>query len=488
MSEHTPAGTGPTGFAAEDWAARIQARDLGALTATVQRVQAVVGDERSSLHDLSRVLQNDSALVARVLHIANSPGYAINAEPVSTITRASSLIGFDAIRNICIANRLLEVLLAERELTERVRERLLRRVASSLHAAIQARMLLGNADARVREEAFLAALLEGIGESAFWSSGGEAVATLDAALEAPGCDEEAVVRAALGGSFRDLSAALTRAWGLDAALGPAGDALPVATVVRLANRIAETASREGWQSAAMRTLVAEAAKLLGTEEDEARLHLQAWGRQAEDLASCYGANQLARRMNFRPAADPPAARPRAAPGAADPAVQQRVLQQLQELSEGDADLNTLIRTAMDGVHTGIGMERTLTALLSQDRASVQMRFVLGDGGEKWGPAFRFALPAGRNVLRDCIVELRGAHYSARAGGTPVPRVPPELRRFSAGQDFVIAPIVLGARSIGLLYADRAPRGAAISAEEYATFVHFAERLGSCLTAASRRRG
>jgi hypothetical protein len=112
--------------------------------------------------------------------------------------------------------------------------------------------------------------------------------------------------------------------------------------------------------------------------------------------------------------------------------------------------------------------------------------VLGDGGEKWGPAFRFTLPAGRNVLRDCIVELRGAHHSARATAQPL-RVPPELRRFSAGQDFVIAPIVLGARSIGLLYADRAPSGAAISGEDYATFAHFAERLGSCLTVASRRR-
>jgi HD-like signal output (HDOD) protein len=486
------------------WIARLDVRDLGTLTGTVTRVQAVVGDEKSSLKDLSRVLQNDPTLVTKVLRIANSPGYMVTPEPVTTISRASSLIGFDTIRNICITNRLLDALLEQRQLPQGVEDRLLTRVASSLHAAAQARMLMVGAGNREREEAFLAALLERIGESAFWSVGGAEVEALDAALSEPGCNAEAVVRARLGGSFAEMSRALVRAWGLETALNPADngyhrDTGPgQAQVVQLANEIADAAAHDGWQSPRMKALVAQVAKLLGIEADEAAIRMRACGKQAEDLAACYGASQLARRMTHKPPPEAPRRKPVADGSPAesrndaalggDSAVQLRMLRQMATLSTtGNSDINSVIRAAMEGIQEGIGMERTLTALLTPDRRELQVRLWLGEGGEDWSKGFRFAITPGRNLLNDCLAELQSARYDARNPGTVGKRIPAPLLRFCAGQDFVLAPVAVGSRSIGVIYADRAPRGGTVTEQEFAAFVHFSQQLGSCLAQLTQRR-
>ena len=149
----------------EDWITRINQRELAALAAIVQRVQSLVGDEDSSAAQLSEVLRLDPSLSSKILRIANSPTYLVSPDPVTTLTRATTLIGFDAIANICITNRLLETLLARKELSRSVVERVLDRTAASLHAAVQARVMISNASSREREEAFLGALLEQIATS-----------------------------------------------------------------------------------------------------------------------------------------------------------------------------------------------------------------------------------------------------------------------------------------------------------------------------------
>src|SRR5262245_16354957 len=84
------------------WIERINQRDLAAMSKTVQRVQAVVGDDNSSLQSLTEALQSDPALSAKILRVSNSPTYLTAPDPVTTVSRAATVIGFDAIRNICI--------------------------------------------------------------------------------------------------------------------------------------------------------------------------------------------------------------------------------------------------------------------------------------------------------------------------------------------------------------------------------------------------
>ena len=132
---------------------------------------------------------------------------------------------------------------------------------------------------------------------------------------------------------------------------------------------------------------------------------------------------------------------------------------------------------MDGVQEGIGMDRTIAALLSPDRGALQTRLWRGDGGREWSALFRFEVPTGRNIFRECVSGLAPFRYDAALPGTLHGLVPRELRRFAQGQDFVLAPIAVGSRAIGVLYADRSPSGRAIREEDFAAFRHLAQQLG-----------
>jgi HD-like signal output (HDOD) protein len=476
------------------WVARINRTELATLNATVQGVQRVIGDRRSSFAQLSEVLLRDAALSARLLKVANSPAYGVSAEPVTTVTRAATLLGFDAVRSICITSRLLDALLGDGGLAPAVAGRMLNRIASALHAAVQARMMLGGAAERTREEVFLAALLGRIGESAFWSLPAPEVAALDAALSVPGCAPAAAVDEVLGGSFAELSAALLRSWGLDEAvdLASAASGQPEARAIRLAGELADVVAADGWRPRKLEPLFRQIAVLTNLSEEDAAHRARDCARQAQELAACFGAGVLAQRMIGCADTPPPAAGP-GAPAMAtalsrepDAARQGQALAELAACAGSGADINALLQVAMDGVHEGIGMDRTIAALLSPDRAALQTRLWRGSGGREWSTAFRFDVAEGRNILRDCVTGLAPSRYDCAAPGTQQRLVPRELRRFAQGHDFVLAPIAIGGRAIGVLYADRSPSERAIGEEDFAAFRRLSEQLGRSLLRLAQR--
>jgi HDOD domain len=486
MSEHDETPTKTT-----DWVEILNRQELGVVTATVQRVQAVLANDRSSLQDLSKALHQDPETTAKVLRVANSPAYMTGPEPVTSVVRASSLMGLDTIRNICVTNRLLEVLLAEHDLPERIRDRLLTRVAASLHAAVLARQILKGQDAMIREGVFIAALLDGIGECAFWSSRLPETLTLDTALQEPGCDPEFAVRQLLGGTFRDLSRALVQSWGLTSVLDPADDdaggATEFALVVRVANEIAEAVASEGWQSSAVRRRLPDIAEVMGIETDEAAIRLNAWSKLAEEIAGCYGVGALARRMVYRPFEE--AARRRALAGNApvralgtvsNPPRQARALREMSAAAREGAGALVLIQKLAEGVEEGLGMERVVAALLTPDRKMLQMRIALGENNTTWAPAFRFELAGPRGTFQECLSDNRCLHLGAREMQAPRSTVPRALVRFSTAQDFLLGPILVGARAIGALYCDRAPSATPIEPDEFEAFTRMLVHLGTLL--------
>jgi len=492
-----------------EWVEKIGEQELASLTIAVRKVQAVLSDERSSIQQLSEALLKDPVLTAKLLKIANSPSYSVSPEPVTTVTRASALLGFDAIRNICITSRLLESLLAERVLTGTVRERLLRRTASSLHAAIQARMMMGEAREQEREEVFIAALLRDIGEIAFWCLGSEEACALSEALDAPDPDTEKLVREHVGSTFGEISASLIRSWGLAALLAGETDGAAGSTrefqLIGLAHDVADCVAREGWHSAGLSKLLPRAAILMNSTEQEARRRLRACGQEAEQLAVCYGAGVLASRMALKPAFAPSREDTRAGPKAVDtdrqsrdgapadgasgtcgdPALQLKVLQELTAMMQRGPDVNSVICMAMEGVHKGIGMDRTVTALVSPDRKSISTRFSLGDEENASDVPFSFSLEGTPNLLQSCMQDNRVLHHVAT--GADCAGLPEGLARFSAYHGFLLAPIRIGERSIGVLYADRAISGRPIRADDFNAFRHFANQLAMCLTFATQTR-
>ncbi len=75
---------------------------MKALNYTLPRVMAVVNNINSSARDLVRVIQMDPVLTARVLRVANSAYFGMREE-VSSLHRATILLGMNTIRNLALA-------------------------------------------------------------------------------------------------------------------------------------------------------------------------------------------------------------------------------------------------------------------------------------------------------------------------------------------------------------------------------------------------
>ncbi len=77
-------------------------RDLPTLPQVVIKILEAVEDEYSSAADLTTLLEQDHAISARVLRLANSAFYGLRNE-VDTIQRAVVVLGFDAVSHLALA-------------------------------------------------------------------------------------------------------------------------------------------------------------------------------------------------------------------------------------------------------------------------------------------------------------------------------------------------------------------------------------------------
>ena len=71
------------------------------------RINAMVNDPNVSATDIGNVIQQDPALTARLLRIANSPLYGF-ASKVDTVSRAVAVLGSKEIRDLVFATSALK--------------------------------------------------------------------------------------------------------------------------------------------------------------------------------------------------------------------------------------------------------------------------------------------------------------------------------------------------------------------------------------------
>lgn len=75
---------------------------LVSLPAAYVRLSELVDDPTSSVDDISQVINQDVALTARLLRVANSPLYGFQTQ-IDTVTRAVTVLGIQQVRDISLA-------------------------------------------------------------------------------------------------------------------------------------------------------------------------------------------------------------------------------------------------------------------------------------------------------------------------------------------------------------------------------------------------
>ena len=283
---------------ADYWTKRISDQEMPALCSTVRDLEKLAKDDVSSLSLLGRSVMHDNALTSRILRVANSATYNKGINPVSTVSRAAVVLGFDTIRNICITAKLLTSLLENKHLSESVYQRLLKLMAQSFQAAMLARMMMSDRGESLREEVFIASLLYRIGESAFWSMGGELTEQLDNKLLAIDnkIEQNSLIRAELGTSFTQLTQSIARSWGLGEvlikSLAQPDERMPEIRCIFLADKLSEIVSQPKVNAEELHKRLSQAAEMLDISVDEFTEKFIDCSEITHKLAIEYGAKAI----------------------------------------------------------------------------------------------------------------------------------------------------------------------------------------------------
>ena len=188
--------------------------DFPALSDSVTRIQRVAHSEDDSISDLTHEILKDVALTHKLLRLVNSVHYAhAGRGTISTVSRAVSLVGFNAVRNMALSLVLLDHM-QDKAHAEQMREEFLR----SMMAGSVAAELCGPGQGA--EEAFIGAMFQNLGRmlcSFYFPEEAEQVRHLVAAGRLEG-GEEAAAMQVLGLGFEDLGTGVARVWGLPESL------------------------------------------------------------------------------------------------------------------------------------------------------------------------------------------------------------------------------------------------------------------------------
>ncbi len=127
------------------------------------RVNTMVNDPRVSATDIGKVIQQDPALTARLLKIANSPLYGF-ASKIDTVSRAVAVLGGKEIRDLAFATSALKAFNVKPGL-----DTIEALWSHNIYCAVACRQLAETSTRGRTESSFIAGLLHDIGRLLFLS-------------------------------------------------------------------------------------------------------------------------------------------------------------------------------------------------------------------------------------------------------------------------------------------------------------------------------
>jgi HD-like signal output (HDOD) protein len=445
--------------------------DLAANPQAIERLNQLLNKEYCTTLGLAHAILQDPGLSAKILRVVNSVAYSVRGEPVSTITRAILLLGFERVREIATGLLLMEQFTRSGAGNVVLHANLRR----ALRCALTAQAISVRVGQVSPEQAYLLGLFANLG--LLWLAAYyPAVLAQAAAYEAAGTHvlDEAVLEVT-GFSTAKLAAEVLRHWSLpdtyvhhfsrrpgDAARSGVGDRL--SAVVDIADRHARVAERAPEPDARLLTRFEQTFELpaqklleaLAGVEDELRAQARILGialPALDDAAAQASAGEPA------PAAPPATATtelPDAPPARRNGALAIDVAVELTRSILVDDDVNHNLAAVVEGVARSGPYDVVVLALLSPRRDRLVGRLAYGPGAEAQLERLSLPLQRGAGELAEAVLDgsarivAQGSPAMLVPRGAPVPDI--------AAASFAVQPLVVRDVVAGALLAARATAG------------------------------
>lgn len=468
------------------WVQRLSEHEMPAFAHTARLIAGEAAREDRSAAELARVILQDASMTTRLLRVANSIVYNPGRGSINTVSRAIVVLGFDTVRNLCLSIAIIDTLVEGEN-----RDRVLKEMAQSFHAAVQARSLAEKRRDKSPEEIFIAALLYHLGRMAFWCFAEQvdpaANRELQRAMDSEHPDMSALERRVLGFTLEELTLALNREWHLsnllDSALGEKPGHDPRASNIHLGHEIAAQAWA-GWESRDMGKLLERTAESLYLSREQTVQLVHENARDAAATMANLGARKagalIPRPEDMRESdtealsAEQPKRERFLKP---DRDLQLSILGELSQLlAEENPAINLLLEMVLEGIYRGVGMDRTLIAVLSTDRKSIRAKQTLGWDRQELEQMFHFKVSSPPQNVVDYVIENRRPLWVSQPPQSAVnDLLTPEIQRLTEGAAFFVMPLEIQNKAIGVLYADRRPSHRDLDENSFSGFRLFGQQ-------------
>lgn len=460
----------------------------------VQELISLTHSSQSSGYELSKVILKDYSLTNKVLQVVNSAYYSLG-RPVNSISKAVTIIGFDAVRDLATGIALFEDFVKNGVEKEGISKLLTR----SFLSALQARDLAVEKNLNiVPEEAFICALLHNLGKIIVCLYMPEISREIEEKV-AGGMSEEAATRQILDGlTFDQIGVEVANFWNLSDKICLSMDPDPpypqntydtmgyLKNVANFSNKLIEYVCDERDISG----LLSRYGDMLSVSTEEVVERVNKTVDASEDISDSirYGLSKLKMRSRLRgldEAMREPekAARKKKAKSAeaqveagAESAREEGVVLEeagIQDLDElptspdksindfihditetlmGPFNLNDFYINLLEGLYRGIGFDRVLLAVISVQPTSRVLvgRFGLGDIDPAGIARFEHDLAQSGYIIPK---SLKACKDMAIPPNTP-DAFPESLKFFVKDRTVYLFPICLDDKPIGLIYLDR----------------------------------
>lgn len=499
-----PAAAGNAGAARQLLLQKIsQNEDLPALGRTVARVVQLTSSDDKAQSELTYFILSDVALTQKILRLANTVYYrTANSTPVTTISRAIFVLGFDLIKTSALAMLLVDRL-SDRQHAHSVHAELMQ----ALYASVIGREMARKSPYQGGEEAAISALFKNLGRLLVAAHDHALYSKLIGLIETDGLSPAQASMQVLGCSLDMLAESVLQEWQIPhpiiRALAPLAAGVPkpaknrqewMQQVAAFSAEAAHLLSRAGAVDAAERsaTLLARYGAALNLDPGSLGQLFNAAGREINTLLE-----SMQLELALPPGSPVPAVT--AAPvlptlpdellmvhgntgdgrtGASYPSGKPfnagaLLLAGMQDVTQvmasGRSKVNEIILLAMEALYSSMGFHFAAICIKDQKSGQYRARMAMGKNHTVRQAGFVFPAASTGDIFHLALENDADLMIADATTGKIAALLPDWHRALLADtRSFIVLPLVVRSVPLGLFYADRttlAPEG--VSSDEAA---------------------
>ena len=464
-------------------------QDFPALSGIISEINQIVSSESESTSILAGTILHDLALTNKLLKLVNTASYGQFGGTINTISKAVVILGFETVRNIAMTLILLEFLQNKAQAVQ-LKEEIIKAVFSGVVAA----QLSARHDIRDVEEVLVCSMFHNLGRILAIYYFFEESQEISRLMKQGESEEEAAVKI-LGIPYAELGLSVARSWNFPPRLiagmrklsgekaKPAHGELDDLTItVNLAHELCEISASANTQNkqqslcdltarygdaiklseqelsgainSGLNELSNRSAMLgISTANSPLLSQVRQWnGRslhvsQVNDKDGLDGMTRLDQAVTQKEGED-------AVTHLLDPdAILSAGIQDVTNSMMGDFNLNDILQMILETMYRGMGFNRALIMNRNNQQATMVARFGFGTGINEVIPRFRFPLQFMPDVFHLSIEKGLDISIADIYALNIADKIPDWYRDAVNAPCFILLPLILNGKAIGLFYAD-----------------------------------